>query len=93
MDQIALPYPYTEGDIARGYTLDHGSQGGTRKRPIPADILLVIELRRLNALLAAHLAPPQLVVTAPEGQIVTPELMERLRDWAKTKQPVVLDKE
>jgi hypothetical protein len=40
-------YPYTEADVARGFTISHGRDSKTKQVPIPADVLLVIELRRI----------------------------------------------
>jgi hypothetical protein len=48
---IQPPFGYTEEDLARGYTVAHGRGDATERRPIPADILIVVELRRLRALL------------------------------------------
>jgi hypothetical protein len=53
---IQPPYGYTADDLDRGYTVAHGRGGATERRPIPADILLVVELRRLRALLERAMA-------------------------------------
>lgn len=53
---IQLPYGYTAEDRDRGYTVVHGRGGTTARRPIPADILIVVELRRLRALLERAMA-------------------------------------
>jgi hypothetical protein len=53
--QPVLPFGYTAEDIERGYTLAHGREGRTERKAIPADILLVVELRLLRAQLAQWL--------------------------------------
>jgi hypothetical protein len=40
-------YPYTEEDIARQYTVEHGRGGDTIRRPIPPAVWAAIALGRI----------------------------------------------
>jgi hypothetical protein len=44
-------YPYTEEDVARGYTIEHGRGGTTVNKPIPPAVWAALALGRIAAAL------------------------------------------
>jgi hypothetical protein len=40
-------YPYTEEDVARGFTIEHGRGGDTIRKPIPPAVWAAIALGRI----------------------------------------------
>jgi hypothetical protein len=49
-------YPYTEEDVARGFTVEHGRGGTTINKPIPPAVWAALALGRIADALEALVA-------------------------------------